>query len=289
MVTKSVSELLQYGLLHLTFSSDTPSLDAEVLLAFVLNKDRAWLIAHRTDLISQSDQERYEECILRRKESEPVAYITGVREFYGLDFFVTPSVLIPRPETELLVSQTLKCIETQAKKKKKLTLLDLGTGSGCIAITLAKKSNVHITAIDLSTSALDVAKQNAEAHGVSNQITFVSGSWFEPVEGEKFDIIASNPPYVSKSESLAKDLDFEPESALFADEEGLSDLQFIMMNCTKYLNTNGALFLECGHDQAEKIRTLYEECRKKGFLADKIELTFHTDLQGIERVAALLH
>jgi release factor glutamine methyltransferase len=252
------------------------AVDARVLLAYQLQRDAAYLIAHGGDELDAGAREAFERLVARRAGGEPVAYITGRREFYGLDFKVTPAVLIPRPETELLVDQVLERLPAGAGAD----VLDLGTGSGCVAITVARRRpRARVVAVDMSRAALALAQENAAAHGVAN-IEFRLSNWFSRLAGESFLVIAANPPYVAVGDAhLAEgDLRHEPTEALVAQEEGLACLRAIADAAPARLAPGGWLLFEHGHEQAASCR---EFLRQAGF----VDIFSRTDLADIERVS----
>jgi release factor glutamine methyltransferase len=257
---------------------DRARLDAETLLLHVLGKDKAWLMAHPEEEIPAAEAGRYAKLLERRYRGEPIQYITGETEFYGLDFRVTPDVLIPRPETEHLVETVLRVAAGfQAPR-----IVDIGTGSGAIAIALAHHlPNAAITAIDISRSALGVARQNAEPNGVYDRIRFLEGDLLAPVAGQQFEIVVSNPPYVPAIDraSLAVEVrDHEPALALFAGDDGLGVYRRLIPVAFAALVPGGYLALEIGYGQSTAVGELLGDA---GF--DQIE--FFSDLQNIPRVA----
>ncbi len=272
--------LVSHGAARLSFGPhpDRARLDAETLLLHVLGKDKAWLMAHPEEEIPAAEAGRYAKLLERRYRGEPIQYITGETEFYGLDFRVTPDVLIPRPETEHLVETVLRVAAGfQAPR-----IVDIGTGSGAIAIALAHHlPNAAITAIDISRSALGVARQNAEPNGVYDRIRFLEGDLLAPVAGQQFEIVASNPPYVPAIDraSLAVEVrDHEPALALFAGDDGLGIYRRLIPAAFAALVPGGYLALEIGYGQSTAVGELLGDA---GF--DQIE--FFSDLQNIPRVA----
>lgn len=248
-------------------------LEVRVLLGHVLGVDRTWLIAHERDPLQPEAIARYEELLGRRLEGEPIAYILGEKEFYGRMFKVTPDVLIPRPETELLVELAMTPCRARASSK----ILDLGTGSGCIAITLALECpSAQVTAVEESSPALEIARQNAAKSGVD--IEFVRSRWFESLGDRQFDIIVANPPYVAPGDPhlLQGDVGHEPVGALVAGNKGLADIQEIVAQSRQHLRPGGALLLEHGYDQAGVVRELLI---KTGYAQPET----WRDLAGIER------
>jgi release factor glutamine methyltransferase len=252
-------------------------LDAETLLLHLIHRDRAFLIAHKHEILTAEGAVRYYALIERRMAGEPIQYITGETEFYGLPFKVTRDVLIPRPETEHLVEKVLSLAANFDKPR----IVDVGTGSGAIAVALAHELvAARITAIDISSAALSIARGNAELNGVAERIRFLEGDLLAPAAGEEFEIVVSNPPYVAESdrESLAVEVrDYEPAVALFAGR-GLEIYRRLIPGARELLAPGGYLALEIGYGQDSAIARLLAEV---GF--EVIE--FIGDLQGIPRVA----
>jgi release factor glutamine methyltransferase len=251
-------------------------MDAELLMLHLLGKDRAWLMAHLGDEFPVDLIRRYGELLLHRYTGEPIQYIIGETEFYGLPFHVTRDVLIPRPETEHLVEKVLEL----AAHFEQPRIVDVGTGSGAIAVALAHKfPQAKITAIDLSAPALAIARENAKRNGVA--LRFLEGDLLVPVAAEKFDFIVSNPPYVPESdrETLSVEVrEYEPGLALFAGDDGLEVYRRIIPAAYDALAPNGFLFLEIGYGQSPAITELLA---RTGFQ----QIEFVPDLQGIPRVA----
>jgi release factor glutamine methyltransferase len=250
--------------------------DAELLLTHTLKKSRAWLLAHGGELISKELLLSYSELLERRQRGEPIQYITGEAEFYGLPFRVTPDVLIPRPETEHLVEKVIKLAGCFERPR----IVDVGTGSGAIAVALAHKlPHAQITVIDISPCALAIARENAKRNGVD--LHFLLGDMLAPVAGEKFEIVVSNPPYVSAADRVTLSVevrDYEPAEALFAGDDGLDVYRRLIPAAFGVLTSGGYLALEIGCGQSLKISELLAG---SGF--EQIE--FVPDLQGIPRVA----
>ncbi|HTH95456.1 MAG TPA: peptide chain release factor N(5)-glutamine methyltransferase [Rhodocyclaceae bacterium] len=233
--------------------------EASLLLAEASGKNRAWLVAHDGDELPTEIAARYADWVKRRVAGEPVAYILGWREFYGHRFAVAPGVLIPRPETELLVEQGLAAIAQTLSPK----VLDLGTGSGCIAVSLAlARPDAQVTAVDFSEAALTIARSNATTLG--GRVTFICSDWAANISGRDFDLIVSNPPYIAPDDVHLQqgDLRFEPRTALAAADAGLSDLRRIVAAATKLLKPGGTLLCEHGYDQGGLMREVLVE---KGF------------------------
>jgi release factor glutamine methyltransferase len=247
--------------------------EARLLLQHVLAVGATYLAAHPEHLVQHADVGRYLAMVARRAAGEPIAYLLGRREFYGRDFTVTPAVLIPRPETELLVDLA----SVKLRDRPRPRVLDLGTGSGCIAISLALETAAAVTAVDLSSAALQVAAANAERLGAA--VTFATSDWFSAVAGE-FDVIVGNPPYVAEGDAHLSigDLRFEPPLALACGTDGLSAIRRILAAAPRHLAPGGWLFVEHGYDQAAALVALLAEAR---FTA----IEQHADLAGIVRVS----
>jgi release factor glutamine methyltransferase len=255
-------------------ANDTHTLDAELLLAHTLSKTRTHLKAHHEAVTSPEQARRYEELIERRAAGEPIAYILGYRDFWTLTLSVNPSVLVPRPETELLVERALTLGPTGPAH-----VADLGTGSGAIALALAsERPQWAITATDVSEDALQTARANAVTLGLG-RVAFLAGPWFEPLRGRRFDLIASNPPYVSEGDAALRDatLQHEPQIALASGPDGLSSLREIVHSAPDYLERHGWLILEHGCDQAAAVA---RELVGRGFG----HVRSHRDLAGHERI-----
>ena len=255
---------------------DMDRTDAVVIMSEVLGVNRAWIAANPMRLLTETQDARIEMLAAQRAMGRPVAYLLNRREFYGREFAVDSSVLIPRPETETLVEAAL------ARLAPRDTCLDLGTGSGAIAVTLAcQRPEMRVVATDVSEAALRVARSNAERFHCAERIELLEGSWYEPVGERRFDLIVSNPPYVAGGDPhLAKgDLRFEPQHALTdGSADGLGSIRAIVGGARPHLKKAGWLLFEHGYDQAEAARTLLEAA---GF-ASMVSLT---DLAGIPRVA----
>ncbi len=256
-------------------------LDAQVLLAHVLGKERAWLRAHAAEALGGADAERFFALAKRRREGEPVAYLTGVREFWGLPIAVTPAVLIPRPETEALVELALSRLPLDRDAR----VLDLGTGSGAIALALAhERPRAHVLATDAATAALDVARGNAQRLRIGN-VEFLRSDWYDALPLDRcraaFDLIVANPPYVAAADPHLADGDvrFEPRPALTPGGEGLDAIRAIIGGASARLVPGGTLAVEHGYDQAERVRALFAAA---GF----VDIVGARDLAGIPRVVA---
>jgi release factor glutamine methyltransferase len=277
-------------------------LEAQFLLQHLLNVNRTWLIAHENDALQANIHAAYRALLNRRLKGEPMAYILGYREFYGLKLKVTPDTLIPRPDTETLVEAALAKISSSPSFRRKsessvflpssstpldsdfrrndgLKVLDLGTGTGAIALAIAKhRPNTLVTAVDASQAALDVAIENAKNLEITN-INFMLSNWFASLNNEKFDVIVSNPPYIEQNDVhlIQGDLPWEPVSALVSDASGLDDIKKIITQAPQHLHPHGYLALEHGYNQAESVATLLKNA---GFT----EVETLTDLGGNNRV-----
>jgi release factor glutamine methyltransferase len=252
--------------------------DAESLASFILKQNRAWLLASLDEEAPASLEPDFSEFVARRKTGEPLQYITGQSEFFGLPFSVGPGVLIPRPETEHLVEEVLRL----AKDLPSPRIADIGTGSGIIAVALANAlPNAQITAIDLSPQALTIARENAALNHVAERITFLEGDLLAPLTGQLFDILASNPPYIPTADhdSLSTEVrEHEPHSALFAGEDGLDLYRRLIPDALPLLTPGGWLALEIGFGQQEPVEGLLQA---SGFE----NIRFIPDYQQIPRVA----
>ncbi len=249
--------------------------EAQVLLGHVLGASRAWLSGYGEDKADQSAAAEFRDLVERRRIGEPIAYLVGKREFYGLGFRVTPDVLIPRADTETLIDVALEKLAPGDSHN----VLDLGTGSGCIAIAIAHvRPAARVTAVDLSAAALAVARQNAATTGVT--VEFIEGRWFEPLAQHRFDVIVSNPPYVAAGDAHLQigDLRFEPATALISGKDGLNDIRVIVAGAAAHLRPGGWLLFEHGHDQADVCRDLLLDA---GFE----EIVNCADIAGLSRVA----
>jgi release factor glutamine methyltransferase len=268
---RSVRSLLKRGISQLR-EANVPSftLAAELLLLHAANRDRVWLYAHPEEILSADIVNQYFALIQRRAHGEPTQHLTGKQEFWGLEFEVTPDVLIPRPETEHLIEVALDRLalrELRAGRSPRLagngiTLVDVGTGSGCIAIALAKElPDASIYATDISPAALNVARGNAARLGFADRIRFLESDLFEAFTPVRFDLIVSNPPYVGRgtAETLAREVrEHEPEVALYGGEEGYEFYAGLVAQSHEYLKPGGLLVLEVGHDSLPAVQPLLE-------------------------------
>ena len=273
----SIAQALKQASQKLTETSDSARLDAGVLLCHVLDCTATHLIAWPEKLLNDKQTQTFNQLIEQRHTGIPVAYLIGSKEFWSLNFKVTPATLIPRPDTEILVEFVLNKFSDQ----KKLKLLDLGTGSGAIAIAIAsERPNWEIVATDISTEALSIAAENARQHQITN-IQFIESNWFEQLDRQYFDLIISNPPYIAEhDEHLSQgDVRFEPLSALASGETGLDDINRITAQSKKYLKPNGWLAFEHGYNQKQSVYDCFNHYQFQN-------ITQLTDLSGQPRVTA---
>lgn len=258
--------------------------DAELLLCRTAQKDRAWLLARMQAAADPAILATFDKAVERRSRREPLQYITGVQEFWGLEFSVTPDVLVPRPETELVVEQALRIIRTGGIKTP--LIIDLCTGSGCIAACLAKEvPDARVFATDVSPKALGVARENARRHSVSERIRFLEGDLFAPLDEldirGRVDVITTNPPYVGLGDRAALQpevRDFEPPQALFAGPVGTEIIEQIVSISPSFLRPGGSLIMEIGFGQADAVKKIIEADGRYH------DIEIRKDLAGIERV-----
>lgn len=249
--------------------------DAEWLLLHVIDRSRTWLFTHPDGVLGHEQAKTFELLVRRREQGEPVAYLTGRRGFWTLDLDVTPATLIPRPETELLVELALQRLPLDRAAR----VADLGTGSGAIALAIAsERPEARVIATDASIAALEVAEGNAQRLGFGN-VEFRLGEWFAPLTGERFNLIASNPPYIADGDPHLDegDLRHEPASALSSGNDGLDDIRVIVANAPAHIHEGGWLMLEHGYDQGSAVRALMEQA---GFA----DVSTQLDLEGRDRV-----
>lgn len=261
---------------------ETPQLDAELLLAFTLGRERDWLYLYPQAGLAEAEVEAFFRLVARREEREPVAYLTGHKAFFGMEFLVNPFVLIPRPETELLVETAIEL----TKKHGYLSIVDVGTGSGCIAVSLAKYlPQTTIWAIDLSEQALQTAGQNAERRHVRERVTFLKGDLLSPLPGS-VDLIASNPPYVRKAElaapfTIPEVYRYEPRLALDGGEDGLQVVSRLLAQASPKLKPGGAVLVEIGAAQGQAVARLAQAHFPGGAVKVK------SDLAGLDRLVVI--
>lgn len=261
-----------------TAGCDSPRLDAEVLLAHVLGRERSWLYAHPEHLLSPRQLSLYQSLVSRRARREPVAYLTGHKEFFGLDFVVTPDVLIPRPETEHLVEWALQLAGAMPSP---LSITDVGTGNGAIAVTLAVHlPHIRVVATDTSPAALAVARRNADRHGVAGRVRCVQGDLLAPLVG-RFHLIVANPPYLSHADLAAAPPEvagWEPRAALDGGPDGLAVIRRLLTMAPDWLHPNGVLLVEIGASQGPEALNL----ARHHFPQARIEVA--RDYAGLDRL-----
>jgi release factor glutamine methyltransferase len=273
--TTRIHDALRDAQQQLTDSGDAARLEAEILLAHVLGRDRAYLRTWPERPLDDHTLTRFQQLVARRRRGEPIAYLIGEREFWDMSLTVTPDTLIPRPETEHLVEAALARIPPDAAWR----LADLGTGAGAIALALAReRPRCQVVATDISPAALAVAEANARRLAVDN-VTFRQGAWFEPLAGQHFRLIVSNPPYVHPRDPhlVQGDLRFEPAAALSSTPDGLSDIRVIIGEARDHLDPGGWLLLEHGYDQGNAVAALFTAA---GYAA----VTVLSDLAANERI-----
>jgi len=275
-MTPDIQTLLADARKRLASSCDSPQLDAELLLAHVIGKDRSFFYTWPEHTPQRRLVLHYEDLLERRILGEPLAHILGEREFWSLRLMVTADTLIPRPETELLVEQALKL----AEYRKPATILDLGTGSGALALALALElPDAQVTATDLSAAALAIARKNAHRHGLMN-IRFALGDWYAALQqDESFDLIVSNPPYIPEHDPHLgnADLRHEPYQALASGPEGLDAIRLILDDLHAHLSAGGWLLMEHGYDQGNQVQELF---RRAGLL----DVSCQKDIEGRDRI-----
>lgn len=270
-MSRAIADVLRQAVLP---ESDTPELDKEVLLCHVLNKDRAYLYTWPEKALDQTQVSAFSALLRRRNNGEPIAYITGTREFWSLPLKVHPSTLIPRPDTERLVEVALELTPNKA-----LNVVDLGTGTGAIALALASERELwSVIGIDQSEEAVCLAKENANLNGLE-RVQFRQGSWCAGLAADSVDLIVSNPPYIAETDPHLSqgDVRFEPLSALVAAQNGLSDIVEIAKQSSLCLKPQGWLMVEHGFEQASDVRKIFSGC---GYG----EVTSYQDLSGNDRV-----
>jgi release factor glutamine methyltransferase len=270
-ILKAASEILAKS------GIDDAPRQAASLLGLALDKDRAFLIAHPEYELNAGEQTRFEEYLSRRAAREPLQYIRGTQEFYRLEFDVAPGVLIPRPETEILVETAIQLLKDETGPR----LCEVGVGTGCISISvLHEVRQAFATGLDISDAALELTRKNAFKHGVSERLNLARSDIFGALASEKFDLIVSNPPYISKAEydGLQPEVrDFEPAAALTDGGTGLSIIEKIVLEAPKYLRPGGFLLMEIGFGQSEKAAQMFTSPRWPSF-------EILPDLQSIPRI-----
>jgi release factor glutamine methyltransferase len=277
----SIANAIREGAERLSAAAVTePRREAGSILTHVLGRDRSFVIAHADDALSDDEGKTFRSLIARRATGEPLQYLTGHQEFFKLDFEVTPSVLIPRPETELIVEAALELLRDDPDP----LVMDIGTGSGCLAISLLHElPAARAVATDVSPAALRIAQRNAERHGVANRLALLASDCFSALTGDgSFSLIASNPPYISDADlrDLQREVNYEPRAALAGGADGLSVVRRLLLDARPYLVTGGYFVFEIGFGQSEDVEHLIDRCLWK-----LIEI--RTDLQKIPRTFIL--
>ena len=255
-----IEELLRYGKEKLEKQKvEDASIISRILMQYVLKIDRNKLIINKNDNVDINKENEYKEYIETIMKGTPIQYITNNQEFMRLNFYVDENVLIPQPDTEILVEEVIKSIDI----KENIEILDMCTGSGCIGISLAKNiENTKVTLVDISKEAIEIAKKNAIQNAVENKVTFIQSDMFENVKG-KFDIIVSNPPYIKTDiiQTLDKQVQNEPHIALDGGEDGLDFYKILINEAHKYLKKDGKIFLEIGYDQKQEVENLAKQSK----------------------------
>lgn len=255
--------------------SDSPRLDAELLLARAIDVPRSYLIAHPEDSLDPAAQARFRAAVAGRESGLPMAYVTGEKEFWSMRLMVTPATLVPRPETELLVEHAIG----RVSRRSACSVLDLGTGSGAIALAVAKERPLaDVVATDISDEALAVARENARQHDLAN-VSFLAGDWTDPVGDRRFDVVVSNPPYVREGDPALADLGHEPRQALVSGEDGLDAVRRIAAEARSITKAGGSLLIEHGAAQADAVAAILDA---EGWL----DLQSIRDLAGLPRLCA---
>ncbi len=263
-----------------TLGSDNPRLEAEILLAHVLDKPRSHLFAWPEKTLNTEQQHHFDTLIAQRKKGQPIAYLIGKQEFWSLPLQVSQDTLIPRPETELLVAVALNHLQAQPGVQSTRRILDLGTGSGAIALAIATECpQTNICACDNSAEALFIARQNAQSLGISN-VRFLLSDWFSALADDRFDIILSNPPYIAQGDRHldAGDVMHEPRNALVSGHDGLDAIRHIVVNAMPFLANKGVLAVEHSFNQGRTVRAIFQQ---QGFIGVQSQ----RDLQKLERVS----
>jgi release factor glutamine methyltransferase len=274
-VATEVAQLIQEGVARLARIAERPRHEAEILLAAALGRPRSWVLAHPEQQVRDCDAtDRYEAHVTRRAHGEPIAYILGEKEFWSLPLEVTPDVLVPRPETELAVERCLAHLPPDAPGR----VLDLATGSGAIALAIAhERPRLQVVATDVAPGALEVARRNASRLRLAN-VEFRAGSWYEPVQGDRYTLIVANPPYVAEGDARVQRevRQYEPHGAVYSGTDGLEALRVVARDAPAHLVAGGWLVVEHGDCQGAAVRELFEAA---GFG----EVATHRDLAGLER------
>lgn len=276
----NIKQALQQASQNLAESSPTARLDAQVLLTHILQCNTAHLLAWPEKTLNEEQLTNFQQLIQQRQQGLPVAHLTGLREFWSLNFSVNDSTLIPRPETETLIEFILD----KFSGRERIKLLDMGTGTGAIAITIAtEKPGWTIFASELSADALKLARHNSNCHQTNN-ISFVQSNWFTNIKQSDFDIIVSNPPYIANNDPhlLVGDVRFEPQSALSAGATGMDDIEHLCQHANKHLKKNAWLIIEHGYNQKQLVSDCFT---KNGFtqIEQKQDLSGHTRMTAGKR------
>jgi release factor glutamine methyltransferase len=276
----TLKELLSYAAGHLKEAGiDNPLLDARLLLQHTLNLSTEEFITH-TKPINKALQQKFKTLITRRQKHEPIAYILSTKQFYGLEFYITLNTLIPRNDSEILIDAVIE----NYKKNQPLKILDLGTGSGCLILTLLKHfTQAQAVAVDISKKALQIAIKNAHIHNLQDKIAFIHSNWFSDIDKEQiFDLIISNPPYIGENEKnhVNQETFFEPALALFAGNNGLACYEKIAKIAQRHLTAQGNIYLEIGFRQRKQVENIFI---KNGFQCQNI----YKDFSGHERCIQL--
>lgn len=261
--------------------SETPYLDAQVLLSHILGQRRSWILAHPDPTLTAQQRQHLDQSLTRLENGVPLPYVLGRWEFYALNFTLTPDVLIPRPETELLVEKALRWLKGHPHRRR---CVDIGTGSGCIAVTLAAHiPDAHVTATDISPKALDVAEKNARKHGVESRISFVGGNLLAGLEGD-FDLICANLPYIPTPTLKTLDVyEREPTLALNGGPKGLDLIQTLLEEAPSHLSPGGLLLLEIDSSHGAEAKDLAQTAFPQA------DVQLHTDLAGHDRLLSIQH
>lgn len=278
----NIKENLYYATNKLSNAQiNTAILEARILLEHAIGKSLEYILARPEKELTLQEQSTFEQLLTRRLSLEPIAYITGTKEFYGRNFVVSDKVLIPRPDTELLIDVILKEVDNNIS----VEVLELATGSGCIATSLLlEMPNISLTATDISNDALMLARQNAINHNVLRRSRIINSDWFKNLEKHPFDIIVSNPPYISPDDTLnmsIETLQHEPHLALFAENNGLASYYIIAKEAKNFLKPQGKLFLEIGYNQANAVAEIFYN---SGYVVKKV----YKDLAGYDRVLVII-
>lgn len=286
MTECSITNALRLGANQLASTSASPELDAQLLLSHITGLDRLQLVVRANDKLSEENLNQYSYLLRRRQNGEPVAYITETKEFWGLQFKVSPAVLVPRPETEILIENFLSLADSF---QDPIIVCDLGTGSGCIAISIAfelkrRSRNCFVLAVDRSLEALKIARQNAEKHNLTDCIQFVCSSWASAIatSSPSFDFVVSNPPYLNLGDTeISVELQYEPATALFAGIDGLDDYRTIFKQLPDMLVKGGIFLGEFGYGQYPALSKLASE------MLPAATVDMHPDLRKIPRILEL--